>query len=685
MLRLALILGALALVQSASWSTSNSRYTKWTKRYSGGTYQCAMKSTLRSSTVRYMSVYVAGQRGSQYRLYDCNRISRYSRYRSYCLSRRAYLDNYEANINRNYPLYATTTQAKAYAEALLATRLKPLAKYASARKARDAAVNVYNSYKNQYIAKLNAYTASQKTKAADMKKIAAKAKEDKFTKPHAEFLKLLKQKEEDVKKLHQAAEKLQEVRDDDVETAAAQVRNELISAEALVVEQLTRTSQVKANSGIFNGVNYSPIKKCDKKQSKNVYGTWACATLVYVPAVAQTIWKYSHTSTNAYFGTRGRDFMYGKYVDVKNRKGIRALRMRTEKAFIQQTVHMEGEFQFPWAHAARKTAASALKYSAKCKMTLNRVHSANKMTDCLAGIFTNPANRQLWSSLMASTHSSAYWNRYFKMPAVSSTYKNGQTDMEKIQFLQKDLNLVLRQMGGLMKHTYVVSRNDVIQAYYWSRSCSVSRCSYFTSTLSKEKTVIDNVLKYQATLKAFYHNNNQIRELNRNNNMFQYVRSITLAFHNHYTPQCSTITSSTTRRVRCGGLGSYTGYSKYDHVGTSAQWLSLSGRSGYFTADAGNNAADKNYVIYAMRYVSKDTLYGKEYKLQSPQQDFANGNSGLEVHTKKKDNDHSSLTHTGWMSNDKNDGTNGRTHVATGDDTFAEFGEKFPELFNSDK
>merc|ERR1711981_812153 len=147
--------------------------------------------------------------------------------------------------------------------------------------------------------------------------------------------------------------------------------------------------------------------------------------------------------------------MYVKYSDVKNRKGIRALRMRNEKAFIQQTVHMEGEFQFPWTAAARKTAGSALKYSAKCKMTLNRVHSANKMTDCLAGIFTNPANRNLWASLMASTYRYAYWNRYFKMPAVRTVNGNGQTDMEKIQFLQTDLNLVLRQMGNMLKYTYL--------------------------------------------------------------------------------------------------------------------------------------------------------------------------------------------------------------------------------------
>lgn len=684
MLRLALILGALALVQSASWSTSNSRYVVWTKKYTGAVYQCGMKSVLSRNTIRYLSPYVSGKYGTYWRLYACTSISRWSSHRNKCDFYRKQLDKAESDIEKFYPRTVTTAQAKTYAQSLLSSRLKSLAKYANARKARESAVKVYNTYRGQYKANLETLAALAKNKAADMKKIAAKAKEEKFTKPHNAFLNLLKEKEEGVKKLIQAAEKLQEVMKEDVEIAATRVRNELISAEAQVVEQLTRQLQVKASSGIFSGLNYSPIKKCDKKQSKNVYGTWACVTLVYVPAVVQTIWRYSHTSTNNYFGTRGKDFMYVKYSDV-NRKGIRALRMRTPKSFIQQTVHMEGEFQFPWTAAARKTAAPALQYSAKCKMSLNRVHMATKMTDCLAGIFTNPANRKLWSSLMASTYRYAYWNRYFKMPTVSTTKGNGQTDMEKIQFLQTDLNLVLRQMGNMLKYTYLISRSEIPQAYAWSRYCSVSKCSYFTSSISKEKTVIDYVPKYQSTLKAFYHNNMQIQELNRNNDMFQYVRSITLAFHTLYTPQCSSVTSSSTRRYRCGGSGSYTGYSKYDHVGTSAQWLSVSGRSGYFTADAGAGAKDWNYVTYAMRYVAKDTFYGKEYKLQSPQQDFANGNTGLEVHTNKKDNDHSSITHTGWYSNNKNDGTNGRTHVATGEDTFEEFAKKFPDLFNSEK
>merc|ERR1712091_456360 len=112
-----------------------------------------------------------------------------------------------------------------------------------------------------------------------------------------------------------------------------------------------------------------------------------------------------------------------------------------------------------------------------------------------------------------------------------------------------------------------------------------------------------NVNKYApAVLKAFHTNNEQVQTLNQMNHVFQSVRSITLSFHTTYSVPCSSLTSATQRRYRCGGDSRYKGYNDYDHVSSSAMWISPSKGGSYFTGDAGDQGYKAKVTYTQMNY-----------------------------------------------------------------------------------
>jgi hypothetical protein len=586
------------------------------------------------------------------------------------------LDKYEADVEKAYPrsIHPHTTSIKVAALAVYNTAVKSLSKYKAAKELRAKYVAEYNKEKSTYDATLKQYQSMKVKGYAEklMAELRKKSQEKYFTVPMKAHADTVNRYRAVLKDQHNKYEQASEVRAKAHQTQTAAVVAQLAVVEGQAVEHMTRNVQIRVReSGVFAGTNYSPIKKCDSKTKGNMYGTWVCSKLIDMAAIIRAIHKYSYSSgssANRYFGANGGNFLFVKYGDVKNRKQIRVMRIGG-KSHI--TVHMEGEFEFPWTALARKTAALSATTTAKC----------GGKSACWMGLFSDQHNRGVWSALMSNTYSSAYWMRYYRMAKVVE-FRN-----ERDALVKNDLNMILKHMGAMMKYTYYTAKYAQIYARTWGRYCTLKSCSYYSSSITKDVTIMANVNKYApAVLKAFHTNNEQVQTLNRMNHMFQSVRSITLSFHTTYSVPCSSLTSVTQRRYRCGGDSRYSGYNDMDHVSSSAMWISPSKGGSYFTGDAGDQGYKAKITYTQMNYVSDNTFYGKEYKLETVQQDFNNGNNGLQEHTKREDNDIAQLTHKGWESKDENDGVNSRGgHVSTGAETFDEFSKKFPDLFRQDK